>query len=97
MAPSLGIVESAWLFRRGAQSVRIVRVGHRDSRLTLLVLGPDGSRISHQFDDALSCAMQQCEIERQLASRDFCLTGVGFANTAVPGSPCPVLGSNSQC
>jgi hypothetical protein len=76
MAQALGIVESAWLFRRGAQSVRIVRVGHRGSKLSLIVLGPGDSCSTHQFEDHLACAMQQCEIERQLTARDFYLTGL---------------------
>jgi hypothetical protein len=94
MAPGLGIVESAWLFRRGEQAVRIVKVSHRGSQRSLIVLGPGTSRVTHHFDDAIACALQQCEIERQLTSRDFCLTRGG--STAVPGSPFPVLGSGSQ-
>jgi hypothetical protein len=77
MKQALGLVESAWFFRRGTQFVRIVRVGHPDSRLSLLVDGPGGSHVAHHFDDHMACALQQCEIERQLASRDFYLEQIG--------------------
>lgn len=77
MKQALGLVESAWLFRRGRQSVRIVRIGHRDSSLSLLVAGPGEEHVMHQFDDHMACAIQQCEIERQLAARDFHLEQMG--------------------
>jgi hypothetical protein len=77
MKHGLGLVESAWFFRRGMQSVRIVRVGHPDSKLSLLVDGPGGSHVAHHFDDHMACAIQQCEIERQLATRDFYLEQMG--------------------
>ena len=67
----LGLVESAWFFRRGKQSVRIMRVGHHDSTLSLVVDGPGSSHVRHHFDDQMACAIQQCEIERQLAARNF--------------------------
>jgi len=77
MRQTLGLVESAWFFRRGTQSVRIVRVGHRNSKLSLLVDGPGASHVAHHFDDQMACAIQQCEIERQLATRDFYLEEMG--------------------
>jgi len=77
MKHGLGLVESAWFFRRGKQSVRIVRVGHPNSKLSLLVDGPGGSHVAHHFDDHVACAIQQCEIERQLATRDFYLEQMG--------------------
>jgi hypothetical protein len=77
MREAFGLVESAWFFRRGTQTVRLVRVGHGGSRLSLLVDGPGSSRVAHHFDDHLACAIQQCEIERQLAARDFWLEHIG--------------------
>lgn len=73
MRDALGLVESAWFFRRGAQTIRIIRVGRRGSKMSLRVEGPGATRITHHFDDQLACAIQQCEIERQLAARDFYL------------------------
>jgi hypothetical protein len=77
MKQGLGLVESAWFFRRGVQAVRIVRIGYPGSRLSLQVDGPGDAHIVHHFDDHLSCAIQQCEIERQLATRDFYLEQIG--------------------
>jgi hypothetical protein len=77
MQQVLGLVESAWFFKRGQQSVRIVRVGRRDTKLSLVVDGPGTSHVVHHFDDHMACAIQQCEIERQLAVRDFHLEHIG--------------------
>ena len=77
MRQPLGLVETAWFFRRGTQSVRIVRIGHRDASLTLRVDGPGNVRITHRFDDHMACAIHQCELERQLASRSFHLEQMG--------------------
>ena len=79
MSEAIGLVESAWFFRRGAQTVRIIRVGRRGSRTWLRIEGPGASSITHHFDDHLSCAIQQCEIERQLAARHFYLEEIGHA------------------
>ena len=71
MGQPIGLVESAWFFRRGSQYVRIVRVGRRDARLSLIVDGPEGAHVAHHFDDPLACAVHQCELERELVTRDF--------------------------
>ena len=68
---ALGLVESAWLFTRGDQSVRIVRVGHREAGPRLLVHGPGTTRVVHDFDDMLSCTIHQSELERRLVARSF--------------------------
>lgn len=73
MSERLGLVESAWFFRRGAQTVRIVRVGRRGAKTSLRVDGPGSVQITHHFDDRLACALGQCEIERQLTAREFYL------------------------
>lgn len=73
MNEAIGLVESAWFFRRGAQTVRIVRVGRRGTKTSLLVEGPGTSHVAHHFDDQITCAIQQSEIERQLAAREFYL------------------------
>jgi len=77
MARPFGLVESAWFFRKGRQSVRIVRVGHRDSSLSLVVDGPGDAHVTHEFDNHMACAIHQCEIERELAARSFHLEEMG--------------------
>jgi hypothetical protein len=87
MKPALGLVESAWFFRRGKQYVRIVRVDCRTSGLSLVVDGPDGSHVAH-FDDPMACAIHQCELERQLVTKDYHLERVSATK---PSSAAPVL------
>ena len=89
MKPALGLVESAWFFRRGRQYVRIVRVDCRTSGLSLVVDGPDGSHVAH-FDDPMACAIHQCELERQLVTKDYHLERVSAAKSSVtPGLTIP--------
>jgi hypothetical protein len=71
MKKAIGLVESAWFFRRGKQCVRIVRIGHRDTGMSLVIDGPDGAHTTHHFDDSMACAIHQCELERQLVGRNF--------------------------
>jgi hypothetical protein len=71
MRQTLGLVESAWFFRRGDQSVRIVRLSHADLKTSLRVDGPGQSHVIHRFDDQVSCTLHQSEIERRLVKREF--------------------------
>lgn len=82
MKAALGLVESAWFFRRGQQYVRIVRVDRRASGVSLVVDGPEGAHMSHHFVDPMACAIHQCELERQLVTRDFHLERVGSGRSA---------------
>jgi hypothetical protein len=96
MKRAIGLVESAWFFRRGRQYVRIVRVGHGSTGMSLVVDGPDGAHAKHYFDDSLACAIHQCELERELVSRNFHLERAsGMRAVApmpvltIPGGPSP--------
>ena len=71
MGQALGLVESAWFFRRGDESVRIVRVSHPNFKVSLQVDGPGESHVVHRFDDQAACAIHQSELERRLVRRDF--------------------------
>ena len=51
--------------------MRIVRVGRRNARLSLIVDGPEGAHMAHHFDDPMACAVHQCELERELVTRNF--------------------------
>ena len=94
----IGLVESAWFFRRGTQYVRIVRVGHGSIGMSLAVDGPDGAHTSHYFDDSLACAIRQCEIERELVGHGFHLERASGPRTAaaVPVLTIPTLGPSSH-
>jgi hypothetical protein len=74
-ARPLGPVEAAWLFTRGDDSVRIIRVALAGPRLRLLVNGPGTAHYAEEFADAGSCAMQQSEIERRLVAAGYRLNG----------------------
>ena len=96
MKATLGLVESAWFFRRGRQCVRIVRVDRRKAGLSLVVDGPGTSHVAHHFQDPMACAIQQCEIERQLVTRDFHLERVTgtrqparIPTLSIPSDPWP--------
>ena len=85
MRQPLGLVESAWFFRRGDQLVRIVRVSHRNRKTSLRVDGPGESHVVHRFDDQVTCTLHQSEIERRLVGRDFHLErATGKAANAGP-------------
>ena len=68
----LGAVREAWLFTRGATSVRIVRASTR-ARMFLHVYGPDTDTGMHEFDDILGCMRYQAELERRLVGEGFSL------------------------
>jgi hypothetical protein len=98
---ALGLVESAWLFTCGDESVRIVRLGHRDAGPRLLVQGPGASRVVHDFDDMLACTIHQSELERRLVAQSYSLLGFKRGTTVAGNSlrrgpkaqsPEPVLG-----
>jgi|SRR5215204_360565 hypothetical protein len=76
MSGAIGLVESAWFFRRGRQYVRIVRVDRKQAGLSLMIDGPGAAHTAHHFHDSMSCAIHQCELERELVTRDFHLERV---------------------
>ena len=72
-SPGLGAVREAWLFTRGAQSVRIVRASGTDTRMLLHVQGPDTDANTHTFDDVILCMRYQADFERRLVGEGFSL------------------------
>ena len=69
----LGTVETAWLFTRGPESVRIVRAAKRNGPVHLHVRGPGTAAQSHSFDDVMECMQFQAELERRLVAQGFAL------------------------
>ena len=67
----IGPVHTAWLFTRGSESVRIVRVGQADGAQRLLVHGPGAEKAVHATDDAMDCVRHQSELERRLVGKGF--------------------------
>lgn len=67
----IGLVHTAWLFTRGSQSVRIVRVGRQNGSQRLLVNGPGSEASVHDSDDSIDCVRYQADIERRLVVQGF--------------------------
>ena len=66
-------VETAWLFTRGAESVRIIRAVSPDGELRLIVNGPGDASEVHVFDDVLACVSHQSDLERRLVAQGYSL------------------------
>jgi hypothetical protein len=67
------LVETIWLFVRGPESVRLMRVATPEGRTRLLVYGPGNTQITHEFDDDSTCTTLQSELERQLVADGYSL------------------------
>jgi hypothetical protein len=66
-------VETAWLFTRAAESVRIIRAAARDGVIHLLVQGPGTAADTREFTDVLACMNYQADLERRLVAEGFSL------------------------
>ncbi len=67
----IGLVHTAWLFTRGSQSVRIVRVARQNGSQRLLVNGPGLEASVHETEDSIDCVRYQADIERRLVVEGF--------------------------
>jgi len=73
MGAVLATVETAWLFTRGLDSVRIVRAAKRAGVMQLLVQGPGDATDSIEFTDVLGCINYQSDLERRLVADGYTL------------------------
>ena len=69
----LATVQTAWLFTRGHDSVRIVRTAARSGSMHLLIQGPGDLVDRREFSDVVDCVNYQAEIERRLVSQGYVL------------------------
>lgn len=69
----IGTVETAWLFTRGLESVRIVRAATRGGMFHLLIQGPGEATDSREFTDVVACMSYQADLERRLVSEGYSL------------------------
>jgi hypothetical protein len=67
----IGLVHTAWLFTRGSQSVRIIRVGRPNGSQRLLVNGPGSEASVHETEDSMDCVRNQAAIERRLVVQGY--------------------------
>ena len=66
---TIGLVQTAWLFTRGSQSVRIVRITRPNGAQQLLVSGPGAESSVHEAEDPIFCVRYQADLERRLVVR----------------------------
>lgn len=69
----VGTVQTAWLFTRDAESVRIVRAADPAGITYLLVQGPAEAVEHRRFDDVVECMNYQADLERRLVAEGFSL------------------------
>jgi len=67
------LVETIWLFVRGAESVRVIRASTPEGRARLLIYGPGNTQATHEFEDGVTCTQRESEIERELVADGFTL------------------------
>jgi hypothetical protein len=71
--PVVGTVQTAWLFTRDADSVRIVRAADPAGTMYLLVQGPADASEHRCFDDVVECMNYQADLERRLVADGYSL------------------------
>jgi hypothetical protein len=72
-ADVLASVQTAWLFTRGSESIRIVRAAAGEGAMHLLVQGPGETTDRREFSDVLDCMSYQADLERRLVSQGYAL------------------------
>lgn len=73
----LGLIQTASLFARGPESVRIVRLTRADGPAHLLIHGPGATRATHVHDNAIECLWFQADVERSLLAEGYQLVRAG--------------------
>jgi hypothetical protein len=65
-----GRLETAWLYTRGPQSVRLARE-EIPNGCRLLVYGPEADVVAYDFPDVMECIKRQAEIEFGLVAAGY--------------------------
>jgi hypothetical protein len=92
----LSIVEAAWLFTRGTDSVRIVRAAGRRGAIHLLVHGPSDAADTREFEDVVACMNYQADLERRLVDEGFALERLTSDRRSISGQPPRGLGERRR-
>ena len=74
---TLAAVQEAWLFTRGLDSVRIIRLVDAETGMRLVVRGPGHGDRTYEVADALHCTILQSELERELVADGYSLHRFG--------------------
>lgn len=70
MEPSQ-LIDTAWLFTRGEQSVRMLRVSDTVGRMHVIVHGPGAAAMGHHSDDLMESMLYQANLSRDLLRQGF--------------------------
>jgi hypothetical protein len=68
-----GTPRNAWLYTRGADSVRLVRE-ERSNGCSLFVYGPGSEAVTHAFANVAQCITGQAAIEQNLFAEGYQFT-----------------------
>lgn len=74
-----GVVQTAALFTRGTESIRLIRITRADGPARLLVHGPGSARATHVHENAIQCLWFQTDIERGLVAQGYQLVRAAAA------------------
>jgi hypothetical protein len=81
---TLAAVHDAWLFTRGADSVRIIRTSDVSGAIRLVVRGSGYGDRSYEVADLLDCTILQSDVERELVADGFILDHFGSDRRRLP-------------
>ncbi len=87
VAADLTLAETAWLFVRGPESVRITRGPLPGANYELLIEGPRESEQRLTFSDLVACVEKQMEVEYTLLIRGFHLEQLTSDRRRRPRTP----------
>lgn len=76
----IGLVQTAWLFTRGSQSIRILRVARPYGPVRLLITGPGAASSTYDADDAIDAVRYQLHLERGLVAEGYQLESFASAD-----------------
>jgi hypothetical protein len=69
----VALVETTWLFVRGAESVRMIRAATPEGRARLLIYGPGNTQSVLEFQDKMACSTAESDLEERLVKDGFTL------------------------
>jgi hypothetical protein len=91
-----GLVETIWLFVRGADSVRVIRAATPEGRARLLIYGPGNTHETHEFPNVVACTTREAEIERDLVAGGFTLEQFTDRRSGTERRTAPRSGSSDR-
>ena len=91
-----GLVETIWLFVRGADSVRVIRAATPEGRARLLIFGPGNTHTTQEFDNVVACTTYEAALEKELVADGFTLEQFTDRRTGADRRTAPRGGSDRR-